>query len=54
MIVSRSRYFKEVCFRYRPQIMMSILGLSMIVLGILDTPIVSSYYTIAESARLAS
>ncbi len=54
MIVSKSRYFKEVCFRYRSQIMMSILGLSMIVLGILDTPIVSSYYTISESARLAS
>ncbi len=54
MIVSKSRYFKEVCFRYRSQIMMSILGLSMIVLGILDTPIVSSYYTISESARLES
>ncbi len=54
MIVSRARYFKEVCFRYRPQIMMSILGLTMIIMGILDTPLVTSYYTISEGARLAS
>ena len=54
MIVSKSKYLKEVYFRYRPQIMMSILGLSMIVLGFLDLPIVSSYYSITDNARLTS
>ena len=54
MIVSRGRYLREVFFRYQAQIMMTVIGLSMIVLGILDTPLISSYYTIAENARLPS